>query len=339
MPNTGPNSPSTGVNLAGVGSTAWTTPAGITALDANFANAALSGVLASNYLVATGFGFSLPASATIQGVLADWYISSLATSANYSKLLAIGGAPVGTPVLSIWGGGAPTPGYESDQLSSAVSDLHGLTLTGADVNNVNFGVAIHFTAAQAAIKIDHVRVTLAYTLAASTTATYCTRPDVDAIWSEFGVTARLDDNIDGSADAGIFDLVLDKCATDINLYLMQRYPVATLQASPWVRWCCAVFAARDLARRRGNPVPPPLQAEYERYLEACKAIAANQLILPGVNGLSLPQFDDLPSVSNLTIDGRYHRGKIRRVPSTSTRAAPGDGVKRNDMVETPYWML
>jgi phage gp36-like protein len=160
---------------------------------------------------------------------------------------------------------------------------------------------------------------------------YCTQTDVEALLSEDGVDASLDDNQDGQVDADAdpwMSSMIEKATSDVNLYLLQRYTVAALAASAWVKWVTATFAAVGLRKRRGNPAPQSLLDDAERYLENLKAIATGAMALPGDTGLAAPQFDTGPTVSNMTVDRRYRRRKVRVVESTSTGSQPGSGVQR-----------
>jgi len=62
----GPNSPGSGANNASVGINAWSTPANIRASDDTRATVSAKGV--TNYVVGTGFGFSLPVPSSIIGI-------------------------------------------------------------------------------------------------------------------------------------------------------------------------------------------------------------------------------------------------------------------------------
>lgn len=157
---------------------------------------------------------------------------------------------------------------------------------------------------------------------------YATRTELEHIWSEFGVDVRLDDDDDGVAQSGLVAAVLEEATVKVNYHLLARYSVATLAASAWVKWAAANIAACLLARRRGNPIPEAMQADCDEYLDALKEIKAGSTDLPADAGLASPEFDSMPSVSNLTVDGRYRRRKVRRVASTSTGSPPVGGPQQ-----------
>ena len=66
-------SPTTGTSVTGVGTIAWTNPSQVTVVGeyAYAENLTPSTTAVTNYLVATGFGFSVPSGATIQGIQAS----------------------------------------------------------------------------------------------------------------------------------------------------------------------------------------------------------------------------------------------------------------------------
>ncbi len=164
---------------------------------------------------------------------------------------------------------------------------------------------------------------------------YCTTTQLTQLWSQFGMNVRLDDNEDGLADSGVADAVIEKSTTTVNRYLLQRYTVAVCAASAWVKWCTAVIAACDLARRRGNPVPEALADEEQRYLEALANILAGKENLVTDDGVAPPALDNTPTVSNMMIDGRYRRAKVRRIPATSTGGTQSGGRLQNNVND--FW--
>lgn len=66
----GPNIAGTGADGGGV-NVAWVNPGNVTANDSVFATAALNVGLHTNELLATNFGFAIPAGATINGIQVD----------------------------------------------------------------------------------------------------------------------------------------------------------------------------------------------------------------------------------------------------------------------------
>ena len=83
MASQGPRSAGAGANQTGVGTVAWSFTGNIVADDGSSAS---SGTLTSgaqtNYLVASTFGFSIPAGSTIDGIVVEIKRSDLSSSDN-----------------------------------------------------------------------------------------------------------------------------------------------------------------------------------------------------------------------------------------------------------------
>ncbi|MGE3410129.1 MAG: phage protein Gp36 family protein [Pirellulales bacterium] len=167
---------------------------------------------------------------------------------------------------------------------------------------------------------------------------YCTVDDLEAIWSVEGVSFRADDDDEHSSTAMV-NAAIEKATVDVNSYLFQQYTVAVLTQSAWVKWCTAIFACVELARRRGNAPPDSMLAEYNRYFEMLKLIASGGAGLPGDTGLAAPEHDNTPCVTNFRVDSRY-RANVRRVTQTSTRTQQSPNRRGYDSVGYPwpyYW--
>jgi len=80
----GLNSTGTGINVA-VGGTAWSNPTNVTASDNSYASVSLSFLVVSDALVATNFGFSIPVTATVDGIT----VSIEKNGTGYTSDLAI----------------------------------------------------------------------------------------------------------------------------------------------------------------------------------------------------------------------------------------------------------
>lgn len=159
---------------------------------------------------------------------------------------------------------------------------------------------------------------------------YCSEADVDFVWSSFGVDVRADDDANGIADDGVVNLAIQRASLLVNRYVLHRYTVAACQASTWLRWATAYIAAEVLGKRRGNSIPESLASEVAEYFQELERIKTGQDHLMGDSGPSTPRYDSRPIVSNMTVDPRYARNKVRRVPSTSTGPGNTQDTKRND---------
>lgn len=165
---TGPNSAGTGANSVDV-NTDWTSTSDITSSNNLDANAAGSGAFTTDYLHATNFGFSIPASATIDGIVVEiekaFTSSGNDTGADNSVLIIKGGTRTGND-KALAGNWTSTDAYYTYGTSS---DLWGTTWTATDINSSTFGVALRAAASKAGgpdtnnFYVDHVRITVHYT--------------------------------------------------------------------------------------------------------------------------------------------------------------------------------
>jgi hypothetical protein len=179
MANTAATSPGTVASVnTGVGLTAWTNPTNAAASDnayATVASNAISGSL-SHQLRATNFPFAIPGTATIDGILVEVEAkSSNGTSTLIEAFLINGSAgsaadQIGTDQITTDITVATTDAYYT---VGGASSLWGATLTPAIINGANFGVGIRADAKGSppgnfrTIFIDHIRMTVYYTIAAS----------------------------------------------------------------------------------------------------------------------------------------------------------------------------
>ena len=170
---TSATSPSTSSNNTAIGSFSWSTTSMSLSSDDNYATAGhLLGVLSSansNYLFATNFGFSIPSTATICGVVIQVEASCTglligSSVTDNSVRLISGGAVTGTNKAKsgVW------PGTDAISSYGGNGDLWGTTLTPAIVNAANFGIAIsaRMESGLASLfltpRIDNIRMTIYY---------------------------------------------------------------------------------------------------------------------------------------------------------------------------------
>jgi hypothetical protein len=175
MTTAGPNSPSTVADNGG-GAYSWSNPSNATS--SNNSYAVCSGIsdgpdaALSNRLKATGFGFAIPTGATITGVVAEFEIkaatggSSVDVTDEEVKLVKAGTAS-GTNKGG--GAGAGITNTEAYKSYGGSSDLWGNSLSPSDVNDSGFGVQWQGSFNEdnsSDISIDHIRITVYYTLPA-----------------------------------------------------------------------------------------------------------------------------------------------------------------------------
>lgn len=160
-----------------------------------------------------------------------------------------------------------------------------------------------------------------------TTQTYCTRSDLESLWTPDSVLESTDDNTDGSlstAEEEHIAWAIEAAAADMNAYLEVRYTLADLAGNVW---CCtvnAVLAVHLLASRRGLTLSTGLVEQRFAALSALAAIAAGSLAVPQ----SISRHEMLPTVTNFTTRLAQPYAKIRRVPETST-GKPPSGARRS----------
>ena len=166
----------TGSNVNGPGSVAWTNTGNITADDANYATANLGTNATSEYLQATGYGFAIPLTATINGIQVSIMRQSSANTGGNSindvdLNLLKAGAIAGTDRAS----GTDWPTTMGAANYGGTADLWGTTWTPAEINAANFGVSLSAQNqsgfSNRTASVDYIQVTVTYTLAALPAAT------------------------------------------------------------------------------------------------------------------------------------------------------------------------
>lgn len=167
----GPLGAGTAATLVNGTSTNWTNPGNITASDSTYATVTLASTATSYYLQANTFGFSIPATATVNGVVVE--VQKFATTASKNFMedqtvsLMVGGTITGNNYATT----ATWPSTNSFVSYGGTADTWGLSLTPAQVNATNFGAAIaatnvHTSGASSSLtaSVDYVRVTVYYTV-------------------------------------------------------------------------------------------------------------------------------------------------------------------------------
>jgi len=167
----GPLNGSTFSDDNSVGNFPFSIPANAVVSDNNRSSAnALLILLNGNthYLKVTGFGFSIPSIAFITGIRVDieksaWDISILATVKDNDIKLVKGGVTVGNNKAdgSSW---TDTDTYDS---YGDTTDTWGTTLTPAEVNSSDFGIAFSakingLISLIPTARVDHIRITVFY---------------------------------------------------------------------------------------------------------------------------------------------------------------------------------
>ncbi len=174
MASQGPNNGSTFVNDATVGTIDWTTPENAQTSNDIYASAALYAATVppyptSKYLKATGFGFSIPAGSTINGIMVEVErkLSTADTIKDNSVKIVKGNTIQGDEkaLPGVW----PISDTYATYGGSAV--LWGLAWTAENINDSTFGFVISAYAlygeATYYAYADHIRITVYYTATAA----------------------------------------------------------------------------------------------------------------------------------------------------------------------------
>jgi hypothetical protein len=159
----GPNDPGASFNDVTFGTVAWTTPGNATASDDAYAQAAPGGG-DTNYLHANNFNFSIPSPAVIKGIEVSIERHAALGTIKDSRLRIVKGGTVGATemgdLVSTW------PLADTVKTYGSNSNLWGETWTAADINSNTFGVVLSITDAADVGLVDHITVTVHYSLCA-----------------------------------------------------------------------------------------------------------------------------------------------------------------------------
>lgn len=165
----GPTNPQVATDATGVGtgSVSWTNVNNIKASDNNRASATISGSNITHYVKASGFGFAIPAGATILGIKVE--VEKSVNSGGSGSVLDAQVKIVksdGTVGSLDKSSGSSWPSVSSETYTNygGIADLWGEIWTPSDINSSNFGVVIAAkgSSANRTANIDHVRISITY---------------------------------------------------------------------------------------------------------------------------------------------------------------------------------
>jgi len=172
--NTGAKNAGTGANVAIGSNVNWSNPGNITAVGTPYATANNLGAGAnSDYLVATGYNFNIPANATITGIgvsINRYGPQNFTIGCRDNSLYLVKNNVIQTSGTNKASG---TQWPNSFQSASYTSDLWNLTWNVSDINNSNFGVALSVHSNRyltvMAPQVDYMQITVSYTVPGSIT--------------------------------------------------------------------------------------------------------------------------------------------------------------------------
>lgn len=159
--------PTTCVNDASIGTFAWSNPGNALVSDAARATAVVVGAGTTNYVRCTGYGFTIPPGAAIDGILVNVERRTSAITAGGSQDAAVrvvqGGA-IGAVDQSTTNTYTLT---DVNEPHGATTPLWGLTWVYTDINAANFGAAVaamkNNPAQTHTLSINSVTITVDYT--------------------------------------------------------------------------------------------------------------------------------------------------------------------------------
>lgn len=172
---------------------------------------------------------------------------------------------------------------------------------------------------------------------------YCSQTDIETVFSYHGVLFAVDDDRNATIDASNDDARVEadyiancvkRATVRINQYVAQLYDLTTLPSNEWTKWCCAVFSALYLARRRGARAPESLEQEADEYLEFLKEVKNGDSLIPKNTNESsdavLLVSNAGMTMSNLNVDQRFAVAKVRVVAKTSSGDQVSELPRRPD---------
>lgn len=189
----GPNNPSTGLNIAIGTNTDWSNPGNITAVGTPYATSSFTQGTNTDYLRGTGYGFSIPAGATINGI-------QVVINRNGTQSFSVGVMDnavylvkdvSGSPVIQTSGNNKATtstwPTSFGISTYGSASDLWNLSWSPQEINSPNFGVALsahnNSSLSNRTATVDYIQIKVTYTPCTPTAA-----PVITGIYCPGGIS-------------------------------------------------------------------------------------------------------------------------------------------------------
>jgi hypothetical protein len=166
----GPNSPGNVSSVAfDLTQSVWGNVDGAKTSDNNYATSAPL-ANGTGYLLAGTFGFAIPSPAQITGIEATVEKGSAAATVSDLRVRIVKGGVVGATDRS---DADPWPTTDTIVTYGGPNDLWGETWTAADINSIDFGVAIAAQDTLDNARVDHITITVHYELCGNTPAAGC----------------------------------------------------------------------------------------------------------------------------------------------------------------------
>lgn len=167
MSSQGPLSPTVTDNVV-ISDNPWSDAGNILSLNASYATMFAPAAEACDFLVATGFNFTIPDGASIDGIVVE--VSLLCDYNDHPTDYATSDCRLTKNGIDVVGDlqvQEPVPTSQEYFIYGSPTDLWGTTFTSAEINNSNFGVLFNSSANGAVdinISVDHIRMTVYYTV-------------------------------------------------------------------------------------------------------------------------------------------------------------------------------
>ncbi len=163
-------SPTNCTSVTGIGAVNWAQPARAVVSDNSYATASVDGTT-TRYLRCTGYNFTIPAGATINGITVNVERRSSSTANGGSRDAAMRMVKAGVTGATDRATATTYTTADVTETHGGAADLWGTTWSPAEVNAANFGAAFAATKPNAAgaahtIRVDHMTVTVTFTISA-----------------------------------------------------------------------------------------------------------------------------------------------------------------------------
>jgi len=146
---------------------------------------------------------------------------------------------------------------------------------------------------------------------------YTSQAEMSRILSPDVASALVEDYSDAPSILNIWNEIREEATDLVNYYLAMWYEESDMATSSWVRRNATWLGCYLVSQRRGDP------GKYHSRAEEIVAML-EQVSLGRKQVPRLPTKADLtPSLSNYTVDDRFHLAKIRVIPSISTGGTSG----------------
>ena len=166
MASQGPNNPTAAASVDGA-NIAWSNPSNIFTSNLTYATSSISNAHPTQYLQGTSYGFTIPAGATINGIVVgvQKYGEVDQTFTDLTVQLIKGGVRTGTNKANTVTTWAASPGGYTTY-GTGLTDLWGTTWTDTDINSTGFGIAFQAQSNDPSAFIayvDNIQITVYYT--------------------------------------------------------------------------------------------------------------------------------------------------------------------------------